>query len=270
MSAGEGMQPARVSAPSLQLHLLRAYSPQAISTPHFVRNGFGCYSAGKLSQKSTVRGRCIRNQSVDCTAGFTVPRVFDVFRRPVRKQTAFAQPRPRVSPDYRLPEHRTQHLNACNPDKRRCMLQLHYRVRFAHPSHSARAYRPTGVHFRTNSSPMTMEDARTPPSAASASASAKKKRKPRIASVLTSRQVLTSLVLQPPILTRLAHVPQACSFYEVEVPGIGFATECIPTQHASETEEIAMMAAAGTVGALACVLRIFFGPKEQELSQSNE
>lgn len=117
---------------------------------------------------------------------------------------------------------------------------------------------------------MTMEAARTPPSAASASASATKKRKPRIESVLTSRQVLISLVFRPPILTRLAHALQACSFYEVEVPGIGLSTECIPTQHASETEEIAMMAAAGTVGALACVLQIFFGPKGQELSQSNE
>ena len=73
-----------------------------------------------------------------------------------------------------------------------------------------------------------------------------------------------------PTPTRLAHALQACSFYEVEVPGIGVATECMPTQHASETEEIAMMAAAGTVGALACVLRIFFGPKEQEPSQSSE
>jgi hypothetical protein len=117
---------------------------------------------------------------------------------------------------------------------------------------------------------MTMEAARTPPSAACASASATKKRKPRIASALISRQVLTLLVLWPPMLTRFARALQACSFYEVEVPGVGLATECIPTQHASETEEIAMMAAAGTVGALACVLRIFFGPKEQEPSQSNE
>ena len=37
-------------------------------------------------------------------------------------------------------------------------------------------------------------------------------------------------------------------------------TECLPTTHASETEEIAMMAAGGTVGALACLLRLIFSP----------
>lgn len=52
---------------------------------------------------------------------------------------------------------------------------------------------------------------------------------------------------------------QECSFYEVEVPGsTGLQFECLPVEHASKMEEIAMMAAAGSVGIIACLFYVLF------------
>ena len=53
-----------------------------------------------------------------------------------------------------------------------------------------------------------------------------------------------------------------CSFYEVEVPGSGLQFECLVQQHASKTEEIAMMAAAGSVGILSCLFYLLFSNQD--------
>jgi hypothetical protein len=57
---------------------------------------------------------------------------------------------------------------------------------------------------------------------------------------------------------KLTALPQECSFYEVEVPGKGVQTECRPTEHADHATEVAMMSVAGSVGFIACLLRVFF------------
>ena len=121
------------------------------------------------------------------------------------------------------------------------------------PSLTGRA----GARIRINSSRGTMGGAGMPRSAESGSESHRRRRWKPIGSASTCRCAAFPHCCFPVVVPTL---PQECSFYEIEVPGLGLTTECLPTTHASETEEIAMMAAGGTVGALACLLRLIFNP----------
>lgn len=114
-----------------------------------------------------------------------------------------------------------------------------------------------GVRIQISSSRVTMGGAGMPRSAESGSESFKRRNRQLIGSASTCRCAPFAHCCFPVVVPTL---PQECSFYEIEVPGLGLTTECLPTTHASETEEIAMMAAGGTVGALACLLRLIFNP----------